>query len=161
MLLEVTQNTLREIQNKLKLDNNKFFYADGKIMFKTSSKEKIELLKELTGKTEVKKEKLGWKSIKIQEKLNLEELIEKYSPYNVFFNGNKNILYVYGGENVTEEFAKSLAEKTGGEYTTQNNPYLKKGYHRINYYKEVGLCLFTEFEMKQFEQLKRSVINER
>lgn len=154
-IFEVTATNLTKLHQDLKLKDDSFIYAKGCIMVRTKAKTKIDKIKKITGfEGEPVKLEHGWLSFKIQEVLDLSGLIEKYRPLGIELTANKNILYVYG-DNASEEVAIKIAEKTGGQYTKRFNPFLNKGYHRINYYGKTGLSLFTEVELKNFELAKK------
>lgn len=138
-------------------ENNikKYKLKDGFVEVKTTSKKKLNKLKEEFNRDYEKISNNKYR-FKLQEQIDILKLIKEFSEKGIGVNVNKNIMYIFG-KHVTKDFAEKVAKKYGGEYTEHNNPFLNRGYYRINFYDEKGLFIFDAQAFAEIEEEKKKL----
>lgn len=138
--MKFSLSNIRGVLNENKI--SKFRLTDdGKLIVKTTSKKKLNALAEKFEREYVKENSSEY-SFQLQNVLDIFKIVEECRNLGIDVSANKNIMYI-SGKGASKEVAMAIAEKYGGEYTEQLNPFLKKGFYRINFYDENGLFLFN------------------
>ena len=143
---DITLNNIQRILNELKIKRFKL-EDDGRLVVFTTSKKKLNQISERFDRP-FKEEKKGQYFYQLQYVIDIEKLIDKLKGMDIDVSANKNIMYI-SGKGASKEVAQKIAKKYGGEYTEHRNPFLNKGFYRINFYGEKGLFLFNPLKVQK------------